>query len=381
MRKIINWLFLASLLVLIILVGILFWSKSNARATAGWGDSNGGRPSYTLNEIDQGALGDKIVFNSISDSVIGDEKNFVAARENTGVNASTANVWHGNEIMVEDGKEYFVRLYVHNNNPNGENALAENVRVAFDIPTETSKDIPVNGFIYSDNADPSEYWDGVVFHAEQDFHLEYVYGSAIIENNGYAAESNGGSKSLGDEIVTKAASEHGVLIGYNELDGKIPGCYEYASYVAIRVKVVYDADYTIECKARLEGEKEWAYNVDANIGDKVEFQIQYANNSEKTHKNVMIGTILPDNLSYLSGSTILYNAHHRDGAVVESDAVPDTGINIGDYMQGTNAFVRFTAVVTDKNLKPGINTLVNWADGTVDDTILRDYVTIAVDKK
>ena len=90
---------------------------------------------------------------------------------------------------------------------------------------------------------------------------------------------------------------------------------------------------------------------------------------------------MPDNLSYLSGSTILYNAYHRDGAVVESDAVADTGINIGDYMQGTNAFVRFTAVVTDKNLKPGINTLVNWADGTVDDTILRDYVTIAVDKK
>ena len=38
---------------------------------AGWGDSSGGRPSYTEAQINDGVLGDKIVFNSINNSVIG----------------------------------------------------------------------------------------------------------------------------------------------------------------------------------------------------------------------------------------------------------------------------------------------------------------------
>ena len=42
------------------------------------------------------------------------------------------------------------------------------------------------------------------------FHLEYIYGSALIENRGYASKENGGAKPLSDEIVTKAASNHGV---------------------------------------------------------------------------------------------------------------------------------------------------------------------------
>ena len=46
----------------------------------GWGDSDGGRPSYTIGQIDSGVLGDTITFNSISDGKIGDEKNFVAAK-------------------------------------------------------------------------------------------------------------------------------------------------------------------------------------------------------------------------------------------------------------------------------------------------------------
>ena len=49
-----------------------------------WGDSDGGRPSYTLEEINSDILGDKVVLNSISDSVIGNEKNFVGVREYNG---------------------------------------------------------------------------------------------------------------------------------------------------------------------------------------------------------------------------------------------------------------------------------------------------------
>ena len=83
-----------------------------------WGDNSGsakGRPSYTLDEINSGAIDDKITFNSISNQSvsIGDEKNFVGAK----VAGQTVTTWNADTIKVEDGQTYTIRLYVHNNNP------------------------------------------------------------------------------------------------------------------------------------------------------------------------------------------------------------------------------------------------------------------------
>lgn len=213
-------------------------SVADDSVISGWGDNKGGRQSYTLKEINDGVLADKIIFNVLSDSPIGSEKNFVGARENTGVNAGADNEWNGNEIEAEDGKIFLIRLYVDNCNPNGENAVSENTRVAFNVPTESGKELAVHGYIFSDNADPTEYWDGVKFYSDTAFHLEYVYGSALLENNGVGA--NGGIQ-LSDEIVTKASSEHGTEIGYNALDGRIPGGSTYASYITIQVMTVFDS--------------------------------------------------------------------------------------------------------------------------------------------
>lgn len=344
-----------------------------------WGDNGGGRPSYTIDQINQGVLGNKIVFNSISNSVIGSEKNFVGARENTGVNAGAANVWNSNDITVKDGQEYLIRLYVHNNNPNGVNAISRNTRVAFSLPTTSAKQVQVNGFIYSDNATPSEYWDYVNFNSDQAFHLEYVYGSALLENNGIGA--NGGIK-LGDEIVTKAASERGVQIGYDKLDGNVPGCYTYANYVTIRVKAVFDTDYRIEQKVRLAGTTEWKTSVDAKVGDKVEFQVQYKNTSNDaiTHRDVTIKDILPKNMQYVKGTTKLFNSNHPNGMNILSDTITDYGINIGHYDKGANAYVRFTAEVVDKSLQCGSNTLVNWIQGSVGKKTIQDYATVVLNK-
>ncbi len=213
-------------------------SSDSSEVISGWGDNGGGRPSYTLEEINDGVLADKIIFNVLSNSPMGDEKNFVGARENTGVNAGLENIWNGNEIEAEDGKTFLVRLYVDNCSPKGEDAVSENTRVAFNVPTESGTELAVHGFIFSDNADPTEYWDGVLFYSDTPFHLEYVYGAALLENRGIGA--NGGIQ-LGDEIVTKAASENGVQIGYDKLDGRIPGGSTYAAYITIQVTTVFDA--------------------------------------------------------------------------------------------------------------------------------------------
>lgn len=87
------------ILFTIAIIAILSYGRFSLTAWA-WGDNGGGRPSYTKEEINKGAIGATeisdgenykesdnypgiIVFNSISDSAIGNEKNFVGTRECT----------------------------------------------------------------------------------------------------------------------------------------------------------------------------------------------------------------------------------------------------------------------------------------------------------
>lgn len=373
-----------------------------------WGDNytdpetgEKGRPSYTIEEINNGAIGatsvsdgedyknsdnypGQIIFNTISDSTIGSEKNYVAAREcvlledGSWEGATKDTIWSGNDITVEDGKYYIIRLYVHNNNPNGWDAVAEDVHVSFSIPNEYDKEnkrIQVNGFIDSSNATPSEYWDYVNFNSEVPFHLDFVNNSGLLENNGIGL----GGLILSDDIVK--AKSGGVLIGYDALDGRIPGCYQYDNYVTIKVRTMFDYEYTVEQKVRLVGSNDdWGDVIEAEVGDKVDFRIEYKNTSDTSQIGVAIKDILPANLKYVAGSTILKNANHSDDAKVIRDSLVENGIRIGDYGKDANALVYFTAEVVDENLEVGVNTLTNWSQAGVGQKTIQDYASVILYK-
>lgn len=354
-----------------------------------WGDNSGnpdGRPEYTKEQINNGALGDTITFNSIKDSVIGHEFNFVGAREDTGVNAGADNVWNGNEIAVEDGKTYMVRMYVHNNNPRGRDAVATNTHVSFSVPSssDSNNQIQVVGFINSPDAAPTEYWDHVNFKSEHPFHLEYVSHSASLENNGIGSKTNNGGKAggvqLSDDIVN--AAKGGILIGYNKLDGNMPGCYQYDCYIGIIVKVVYDYEYTLQTSVRPAGTegKNWTDLLEVNVGDEVEYQIEYKNTSNENQYNVMIRDMLPNNMEYIPESTRLWNAKYTGATIDQDDIVTEKGINIGGYTPNSNAIIRINAKVVDKELTEGSNTLVNWGHCTVGKTVVQDYAGVVLYK-
>lgn len=342
--------------------------------SAGWGDSGGGRPSYTIEEINAGVIDDKIIFNTISNGTIGHEKNFVSARPE-----DAPNEYEGNQIAVEDGKEYRIRLYVHNNSRFGEDAVAENVRVAFNIPQQTvvSRNLPINGFIYSDNASPDTYWDGVVLTAGQNFHVEYVEGSAQIENNGFASKENGGAKALSDEIVM---SEEGVLIGYDDLDGRIPGCFQYSQIITLRVKVVFDPEYLIESKVRILGEEDWSDDVEVNVGNILEFRVRYKNLSPNsaTHESVMLKNYLPEGLHYIEDSGVLYIKGNVKGVPIELGAFTDSGVNIGNFDKWDEAYIQFKAEVIKDGLADGFNRTPCWSEGNTNQMSISDYCTVTV---
>lgn len=354
-------------------LAVLLCSCLQPQLVYAWGDSDGGRPSYTTDEVNNGALGETITFNSISDNPAlgGDEKNFVGARR---VDSDSA-VWNANTIAAEDGEKYYVRMYVHNDNPGGVDAVAKDTAVRFDVAEGSGTEVEVQGVITSSNASPAEYYDSVRFTSDTAFHLEYVPGSAFIENNGIAA--NGGM-GLSDEIVE---TETGVLIGCDVLDGNLPGGYPYVAYVGIEVKVVYDYSYTVDMQVRPAGEADaaWQKEISAGIGDEVEFQIAYQNLETAAVSDVMLKSTLPDGLEYVEGTMTLYNSAHPQGFAIEDGAVLfSDGINIGSYDSNSNAYLRFRAKVVDDSLSFGENTLVNWGQIGIGSTVKQDSASVVV---
>ena len=339
-----------------------------APAVLAWGDNTGGRATYSISQINAGEIDDKIVFNSIvaSDAdltdanreagdiiPLSDERNFVGARIDDG-NHGKNNVWNGNEITVEEGKTYIVRMYIHNNNRLGEQMVAKDVTASFLMQDFADTTFKVDGIFTSSNATPNRYWDSVVFKSNTGsrFYLDYIEGSALLENNSYAA--NGG-KTLSDELIG-----NGVKIGYDALDGNVPGCYKYAEYVSFKVKPVFE-DSSIEKKVRLDGTNDWTEDLHANIGDTVEYQIKYQNLNDSQVNDVVLIDSLPDNVEYIKGTTVLYNGLYPNGITNTNDTITTTGINIGYYPVNAQAVVRFKAKVVDNSLVCGNNQLINWA--------------------
>lgn len=377
---------------IVVMATFLFvFIMSKIITVSAWGDNSGlpgMRPSYTMKQIDEGVLGDKITFNSISDNTSlgagenGNEKGFVAAREYN--DANTESPFRTDSLKVEDGKEYVIRMYVHNNSPRGRQAIARDVRAFFNIPNIPSKTMKVTGYITAPNATPTEYWDHVNLTSDTAFHLQYIEGSATLVNNVLDKNDKATGQikrtTLSDNIVKDT---NGVLIGSESLNGEIPGCYPFSQLVTIRVKAVYDYDYSVNTTVRLanDADKTWKKEVDAKIGDKVEFQIEYKNTSSIWQNDVVIRDILPSNLRYVPGSTRIANSAHPTGAVVQEDDLVEDGIFVGNYNPDANVLVRFTTEVVNDTFTYGKFILHNWGRVSVTGRLVQDSAAVIVEVK
>ena len=333
-----------------------------------WGPS---RPSFTIEKP-----ADYITFNSITNNPVigGDEKDFVGIRE-VGSNAKWTN-----NMKVQNGKEYYVRMYVHNNAASNLNLIAENVVAKLNVPTTTAKNVTVQGQISASNAKPNTVWDEATFSSDNDFNLAYVAGSALFENNGM------GTTKLPDSIVNNT----GAKLGYDKLDGKIPGCFQYAGYVTVKVKAQVsqpqektNIDLAKTVRNKTNGEKSWVETVNAKSGDTVQFQIHAKNTGSAEIQNLVIRDILPKGLNYVAGSTKLYNTSNPKGLKVSDNVIQNSGINIGSYQPNGDAYVRFDATVSAENSLPvcGENTLTNIAQASDQKIVKNDTASVKVTKK
>ena len=321
-------------------------------ASMAWGPN---RETFTLDQPS-----DHVQFNSITDNTAigGDERDFVSIRD-----ASAENVWY-DSMNVQSGKEYVVRMYVHNNAATSLGLVAENVTAKVNLPTTTGKSIQVNGFVSASNVGANktgnagtyaEVYDHATFTGSENFNLAYVAGSLKYENNVL-------NTALPESIFTTA----GAKLGYDKLDGKIPGCFQYSGFVSFKVKPQFATptkDFTVSKEVRKEGGK-FAETVAATAGEKLNYRIVYTNTGSSDANDVMLKDTMPKGVTYVPGSVKILNAANPASAYVkDGDKLFTSGINIGQYTPTSNALVIFDAIVDGVDTLPqcGTNTLQNRA--------------------
>jgi uncharacterized repeat protein (TIGR01451 family) len=318
-----------------------------------------------------------VTFNSITDNPTqGDERNFVQVRE-----ANAGNETYADSISLQANHEYVIYMFYHNDASSTLNDAAHNYAgiahgayVKAEIPGTVpagSTGTNAEGFVGASNANPGQVWDEVSFKNPTGaaMGLTYVPGSATIHNFG---STNG--QTLADSIVTTGAP-----IGYNALNGDVPGCNDYAGFVTFRVKAT-TSDFSIQKQVRLAGQTDYQENVTAKPGDTLEYRIEYDNTGSTSENNVVLTDTLPNNVTYVPGSTTLKNAANPNGKAINDD-LTTKGINIGNYTAGSNAFVKFQAKVASVDALPcGTTTLTNKATVQVGDQTKSDTATATVDK-
>lgn len=330
-----------------------------------WGPN---RPTYTVE-----SPADHVTFNSITNNPsYGDERDFITVK-----NPATGNFT--NNLTVEPGKEYEVRILAHNNAAANLNLKALNTTVQAVLSKTTAKQNAITSYLSADNAQPQEIYDDVFFNSDKNFNLAYVPGSARIYNNGFAAGGQG--KAFSDNLTTAS----GAKLGYAaDGDGIIPGCFQYVSYVYFKVKPQFapTTDFAVQKKVSEAGKNNWQENLTISPEQTVDYRVEYKNTGTAQQDNVVVKDQLPAGMTYVAGSSKLYNTQNANGKTLSDGIVSSKGVNIGSHAANANSFVVFQAKAA-KNAdlaKCGVNTLTNKATVETDFGNKSDTADVMVTK-
>jgi uncharacterized repeat protein (TIGR01451 family) len=346
MNKLFHKLKLTKAKLLSLAIGLAVIASGSV-AIAGFGPN---RPVFDWN-VPAERTGSTIgpVFNSfINTPVYGDERKFTDAKDSTVAGPSA----YADQVNAEVGKEYTVRIYVHNNAHESTNAsglgVAKNTKVRVNVPNDLSNNQAITGYISADNdvdknGNPvnGELFDTVdLKNASKKFVLDYVEGSAKLVNVG----NTGGGTVLSDEII-----RGGVKIDDdNSRDGNLQGCFQFQSFVTIKVKVV-EPKLKVEKQVRKAGQQVWQESVDTVPGDTVQWLIRVTNPGEVVQRKVVSSDLLPPHLEYVDG-TALWHHSQKQNIAYNFDQLEisdgDGGYIFGDYAANGGGFlIRFDTKV------------------------------------
>lgn len=315
-----------------------------------------------------------VTFNSITDNPnVGDERNFVRVKEDS------TTTTYANDVTLQPGKTYQVEVYYHNNAASNLNAsgagIAKNVSLRMQMPASIngSASDTVDGFINSSNANPTSVWDSANLKngSSSAVALRYVPGSATVTSNGAV---NG--QTLPDAFLTT-----GTPLGYDALNGTLPGCNQYAGYITYKFTVV-QPNFTVEKTVSVDGGKTYSKSGATTPNSTVIYKVAYTNTGSTQLDNVTLSDKLPAGVTYVSGSSLIANSKTAGQYQATSDGITTTGLNIGSYAaNGGNAFFKFSAKApADSALACGVNTFTNTARATTSGGYMESTADITINK-
>lgn len=326
-----------------------------------WGPD---RPTYTWNNP-----ANHVTFNSMTDNPFyGDERNFVRIKEATAPDST-----YSDNTSVQPGKEYMVYVYYHNNAKTSLNAsgagVAQNTKLRMEMPSvlKAGVDADMNGYISASNATPGTVYDDSTMKSATDVALRMVSGSAKIFNLG---ATNGAT--LPDSILTT-----GTPLGFDSLNGVLPGCNEFAGYVTFKIKADY-VDFSVDKTVSKAGANQYGESVSVNAGEKVDFKINYVNKGSMQQDNVILKDTLPAGLTYVPGTTHISNENTGNKwSLSNSNEIVNGGLNLGSYATGGGVYVKFTAIADGIC---GTTTLTNKASANTANGSKTDTANVVVNK-
>jgi uncharacterized repeat protein (TIGR01451 family) len=324
-----------------------------------WGPN---RPTFT-----EANPADYVTFNSITDNrKWGDERNFMRIRE-AGTEGAFTDV-----ATLQPGKQYDVVILYHNNAKTSLNAsgvgVAQNAYARTEIPALVRKgqsNVKAMSYVGASNANPAYVYDHIDFtnNTTGDIALRYVKGSAKLTSNGAV---NGAA--ISENLFTST----GTPIGYDALNGTLPGCDEFSGYIMYRL-IADSPDFTFTKDVRLAGTKDWKDDVTVNKGDKVEYRLRYQNTGTVEQRDVVMKDVLPKGLTYVSGETDMINGNYPNGKRID-DSINGDGVNVGHYAPNGAGYI-FLFAKADGD---PCTVLTNTASVETRNGNLRDTATVRI---
>ena len=289
------------------------------------------RPLYR-----KGEFAPSVTFNSrIDHPVWSDERQFVGIRK-------VGEKEYRQEISLSDNTEYEVRVFYHNNadpelNRTGK-GIANHLRASVVLPeaeVTPSQDQRIIVCLHSLQA--GDIWASVRLKSgELPLGIQFVNASAVLSNRG---RTNG-------TMLSTDLFQTGQYLGVNVLDGRLPAGEDYSGYITFRIRTS-----CLKCRvqrtASLDGENFAARSLEVRPGDVVTFRTEFVNTGTRDIRNVVFKDVLPKELIYMEGSTVLRNSSNPEGLVMK-DVIHRNGFNTGLYGPGANAIVTYRVLIPEE---------------------------------
>jgi hypothetical protein len=182
-----------------------------------------------------------VTFNSIVDNpTYGDERDFLHVKP---VEESSSKYVSSIKLIPE--MTYKILVFYHNNASKSRNGVhfdgvgvAEGAYVRAEFPSYVRKDkvCYANVYLGAQNANPRYVFNSIVFTSDSTVTLRYVPNSAKLHN--FVNDNPSDSTIREFALSPEQLFGEGAPIGFDSMNGRLPGCNEYAGFITFQMLAV-----------------------------------------------------------------------------------------------------------------------------------------------